>query len=408
MQLKEFNLISPVIESSHVFKAIETAIPIDVIEQTIGNTEVREERKRKLPSSLVVCLVIAMSLWSNDSMSCVLKNLVNGLSREWTKLGKYWKVPNSASISEARQRLGSRVMTQLFEQVARPQATAQTPGAFLGGLRVMAIDGTVLDVPDSIANARVFGYPGSRSGTRAAFPKVRLVMLVEAGTHLIVDALMCPYRIGERVRAKKLLRSVSEGMLLMWDARLHSYAMVQATLATRCDYLGRVPANVKFAVDKVLDDGSYLSWIHPDGKSKKKGGTKICVRVIEYTIDSGQGQQTYRLITSLLDLAVFPALLLATQYHQRWEVENTIDELKTHLNERKTPIRSLKPREVVQEIYGWLLGHYAVRYLMFTAAQQAGISPLRLGFTGTLKVLRRAIADFQDIQSDQLPFFSPS
>jgi hypothetical protein len=408
MQLKEFNLISPVIESSHVFKAIETAIPIDVIEQTIGNTEVREERKRKLPSSLVVCLVIAMSLWSNDSMSCVLKNLVNGLSREWTKLGKYWKVPNSASISEARQRLGSRVMTQLFEQVARPQATAQTPGAFLGGLRVMAIDGTVLDVPDSIANARVFGYPGSRSGTRAAFPKVRLVMLVEAGTHLIVDALMCPYRIGERVRAKKLLRSVSEGMLLMWDARLHSYAMVQATLATRCDYLGRVPANVKFAVDKVLDDGSYLSWIHPDGKSKKKGGTKICVRVIEYTIDSGQGQQTYRLITSLLDLAVFPALLLATQYHQRWEVENTIDELKTHLNGRKTPIRSLKPREVVQEIYGWLLGHYAVRYLMFTAAQQAGISPLRLGFTGTLKVLRRAIADFQDIQSDQLPFFSPS
>jgi hypothetical protein len=299
-------------------------------------------------------------------------------------------------------------MTQLFEQVARPQATAQTPGAFLGGLRVMAIDGTVLDVPDSIANARVFGYPGSRSGTRAAFPKVRLVMLVEAGTHLIVDALMCPYRIGERVRAKKLLRSVSEGMLLMWDARLHSYAMVQATLATRCDYLGRVPANVKFAVDKVLDDGSYLSWIHPDGKSKKKGGTKICVRVIEYTIDSGQGQQTYRLITSLLDLAVFPALLLATQYHQRWEVENTIDELKTHLNGRKTPIRSLKPREVVQEIYGWLLGHYAVRYLMFTAAQQAGISPLRLGFTGTLKVLRRAIADFQDIQSDQLPFFSPS
>ena len=176
MQLKEFNLISPVIESSHVFKAIETAIPIEVIEQTIGNTKVREERKRKLPASLVVCLVIAMSLWSNDSMSCVLKNLVNGLSREWTKLGKYWKVPNSASISEARARLGSQVMSRLFKRVARPQATNQTPGAFLGGLRVMAIDGTVLDVPDSKANARVFGYPASRRGTQAAFPKVRLVM----------------------------------------------------------------------------------------------------------------------------------------------------------------------------------------------------------------------------------------
>ena len=405
MQLKEFNLISPVIESSHVFKAIETAIPIEVIEQTIGNTKVREERKRKLPASLVVCLVIAMSLWSNDSMSCVLKNLVNGLSREWTKLGKYWKVPNSASISEARARLGSQVMSQLFKRVARPQATAQTPGAFLGGLRVMAIDGTVLDVPDSKANARVFGYPASRRGTQAAFPKVRLVMLIEAGTHLIVDALMCPYRIGERVRAKKLLRSVSEGMLLMWDRGLHSYAMVQATRAKDCDYLGRVPANVKFSVEQALDDGSYLSWIYPDGKSKKKGGTRIAVRVIEYTIDSGQGQQSYRLITSLLDIGLFPALLLATQYHQRWEIENTIDELKTHLNGRKTPLRSLQPRAVVQEIYGWLLGHYAVRHLMFTAAQQAGISPLRLGFTGTLKVLRRAIADFQDIPSEELPFF---
>jgi hypothetical protein len=197
-------------------------------------------------------------------------------------------------------------------------------------------------------------------------------------------------------------------MLLMWDRGLHSYAMVNATLAPGCDYLGRIPANVKFEVEKVLDDGSYLSLIYPDGKSKKKGSTKIQVRVIEYTIDVDGQQQSYRLITSLLDVTLFPALLLASEYHQRWEIENTIDELKNHLNGRKTPIRSLKPREVVQEIYGWLLGHYAVRCLMFTAALQAGISPLRLGFTGTLKVIRRAIPDFQDVQSEQLPFFSPS
>lgn len=408
MQLKEFSLIDPVIESVDVFKAIETAIPIDVIEQTISNTEVREERKRKLPSSLVVCLVIAMSLWSSDSMTTVLKNLVGGLSRQWTKLGKYWRVPNSASITQARQKVGCRVFSQLFEQIVRPLATPETPGAFLGGLRVMAVDGTVLDVPDSQANARVFGYPASRPGTKAAFPKVRLVMLIEAGTHLIVDALMCPYRIGERVRAKRLLRSVTEGMLLMWDRGLHSYAMVNTTLTQGCHYLGRVPAHVKFPVETVLDDGSYLSWIAPDGKSKKKGCTRIQVRVIEYTIDADAGQQTYRLITSLMDIAVFPALLLAAEYHQRWEVENTIDELKTHLLGRKTPIRSLKPRQVVQEIYGWLLGHYAVRCLMFTAAQQAGISPLRLGFTGTLKVIRRAIPDFQDVQPELLPFFLPS
>ena len=408
MQLKEFSFICPVIESAAVLKAIETVISPDAITQTLGNTDSVEERKRKLPSQLVVCLIIAMSLWSSDSMGTVLKNLVNGLSRQWTKLGKYWKVPNSSSISAARQRVGCRVMSQLFERVVQPLATEETPGAFLRGLRVMAVDGTVLDVPDSKANARVWGYPGSRRGTQAAFPKVRLVMLVEAGTHLIVDALICPYRIGERVRAKKLLRSVGQGMLLMWDRGLHSYAMVNATLGTGCHYLGRIPANVKFEMELFLDDGSYLSWIYPDAKSKKKGAKKIQVRVIEYTINADGKPETYRLITSLMDIVLFPALLLATEYHQRWEIENTIDELKTHLNGRKTPIRSLKPREVVQEIYGWLLGHYAVRHLMFTAAQQAGISPLRLGFTGTLKVLRRAIADFQDIQSEELPFFLPN
>ncbi len=133
----------------------------------------------------------------------------------------------------------------------------------------MAVDGTVFDIPDTEANARVFGYPASRPGTRAAFPKVGLVLLIEAGTHLIVDA-SCPYRMGERVRVKKLLRSVTQGMLLMWDRGLHSYRMVEATLAQKCHYLGRVPKNVKFQVVKVLEDGSYLSWIAPDGKSKKK------------------------------------------------------------------------------------------------------------------------------------------
>ena len=176
MQLKELSFIFPAIDSALIFNAIETVISPDEIAQTLGNTNSVEERKRKLPSSLVVCLVIAMSLWSSDSMGTVLKNLVNGLSRQWTKLGQYWQVPNSASITEARQRVGCRVMSQLFARIVRPMATTETSGAFLGGLRVMAVDGTVIDVPDSIANARVFGYPASRPGTQAAFPKVRLVM----------------------------------------------------------------------------------------------------------------------------------------------------------------------------------------------------------------------------------------
>ena len=298
-------------------------------------------------------------------------------------------------------------MSRLFHLTAKPLATIETRGAFLGELRVMAVDGTVFDVPDTQSNARVFGYPGTRPGTRAAFPKVRLVLLIETGTHLIVDALMCPYRIGERVRVKKLLRSVTAGMLLMWDRGLHSYAMVQATLAQQCNYLGRVPKNVKFPVEKVLEDGSYMSWIAPDSKSKKKGCTKIGVRVIEYTIDTDHQPQVYRLITNLTDIALFSALLLATEYHRRWEVESTIDELKVHLLGRKTLIRSLNPREVVQEIYGWLLGHWAVRSLMFQVAESAEISPLRLSFTGTLNIVRRAVPKFQRLQIEEFPFFSP-
>ena len=269
----------------------------------------------------------------------------------------------------------------------------------------MAVDGTVFDVPDTETNARVFGYPASRPGTQAAFPKVRLVLLIEAGTHLIVDALMCPYRMSERVRVRKLLRSVTEGMLLMWDRGLHSYRMVQATVAQKCHYLGRVPKNVKFEVVKVLEDGSYLSLISPNGKSKKKGATAILVRVIEYTIDTDKEEQVYRLITSLTDITLFPALLLATEYHKRWEVENTIDELKVHLNGRKTLIRSQNPREVVQEVYGWLLGHWAIRALMLQVAEHAQISPKRLSFTGTLNVVRRAVTNFQRVEPQALPFF---
>ncbi len=157
-------------------------------------------------------------------------------------------------------------------------------------------------------------------GQRATF------LCIEAGTHLIVDALIGPYRIGERVRVKKLLRSVTQGMLLMWDRGRHSYVMIGATVAQKCDYLGRVPKHVKFQVDKVLEDGSYLSWIAPDGKSKKKGARRIRVRVIEYTINTDSEPQIYRLITSLTDITLFPASLLATEYHRRWEVENTIDD----------------------------------------------------------------------------------
>lgn len=166
--------------------------------------------------------------------------------------------------------------------------------------------------------------------------------------------------------------------------------MVSATVSQGCEYLGTIPANVKFQAEKPIDDGSYLSWINPSGKLRSKGCQSIMVRVIEYTIEPPQNpseQLTYRLITSLLDMEKFPAELLAKEYHQRWEAENTFDELKIHLLGRTTHVRSQKPREVVQQVYGWLLGHWSVRVLMFQAATKRG-SPLRLSFTGTLRVKR--------------------
>jgi hypothetical protein len=144
-------------------------------------------------------------------MTDVLKNLIDGLSEAWVKVGKYWRVPCKSAITQARQRLSPRVMSQLFHQLVRPMASTDTIGAFLNGLRIVVIDGTCFDVPDSDENARVFGRPNSRPGTQAAFPKVRLVILVEAGTHLIFDALMCPYRIGERVRAIKIIACCQTG-----------------------------------------------------------------------------------------------------------------------------------------------------------------------------------------------------
>jgi hypothetical protein len=405
---KKLLLESPKLKNSEIFKAIEMAIPSTEIEAAILKTKAKEKRHRGLPSQLVVCLIVAMSFWSKDSMRDVLKNLLDGLNEVWLKTGKYWKTPCKAAITKARKRLGPVVMTQLFHQLVRPMGTTETVGVFLNGLRVVAIDGTCLDIPDSDENARVFGRPGSRPGTRAAFPKARLVILVETGTHLIFDALICPYKMGERVRALRLLRSVTKEMLLMWERGLHSYAMVSATLYKGCDYLGRIPSNVKFLNETQLEDGSYLSFISPPGKFRKQGFEPIQLRVIEYTIENlndPTAEIRYRLITSLLEHQKFPANLLAAEYHQRWEVENTIDEFKVHLGERKTHVRSQRPREVVQEIYGLLLGHWAVRSLICQTAHSAEISPLSLSFTGALRVIRRAVPKFQRLETEEIPFF---
>jgi len=274
---------------------------------------------------------------------------------------------------------------------------------------ILGVDGTSLDLPDSPANARVFGYPSTRPSTRAAFPKVRLVLLVELGTHLVFDALLSQYRHGERRQAQQLLRAVGPGMLVMWDGGLHSYTMVQAAQAQGSHVLSRVPAHVKLLVEQELSDGSYFSHLYPPRQLQKQGHASIAVRVIPYTMthtNKSEQPKKYRLITTLLDSECFAARLLATEFHRQWEEELTIDELKTHLLGRKLPIRSENPREVVQEIYGLLLGHWAVRRLMVEAAQSAQIAPLLLSFTASVKVIWRAVPEFQRTSPEQLELLS--
>lgn len=276
----------------------------------------------------------------------------------------------------------------------------------------MAIDGTTLDLPDTPENARCFGRPSTSRGLGVgAFPQLRIVWLVEAGTHLLCDAVLRPSFRGEAPAARQLLRSVGAGMLVMWDRGLHSSAMIRDTRARGATFLGRVGKALVLTPEQVLSDGTFLARVYPSPQARRHQQDGILVRVIEYTIDDptrpGHGQR-YRLLTSLLAADRFPADALAVAYHERWEIESTIDEVKTHQADRRPapPVRSRRPREVVQEVYGLLLAHLAVRLTMAEAAAVAGVDPDALSFTSTLRILRRAVSQFQrgQLEPARLPF----
>jgi hypothetical protein len=269
-----------------------------------------------------------------------------------------------------------------------------------------AVDGTTIDVADTPENARAFGRPTTHRGNRSgAFPQVRVVALIETGTHAICDAALRPFRRGEAPAALRLLRSVGPGVLLLWDRGFHSYEMIRATLARRADFLGRTRSDVVLRPIELLADGSFLARVYPTPTARRRDEDGIVVRVIEYALDTaaGPGRETYRLLTSLLDAQAFPAERVAATYHERWEIETALDEIKVHQWAHPRPLRSKRPREVVQEVYGLLLAHLAIRTLMHQAALRDGIDPDRLSFTGALRVLRRAIPRAQRTAPGHLP-----
>jgi hypothetical protein len=392
-----------------LLEALAAAIPDESVDAAIEATGTRERRRRRLPTHLVVTLVVAMGLWASESMRHVLAEVVAGWREGAASQRTGWQLPSTAAIVQARQRAGARLLRELFHAVARPIATARTRGAFLGGLRLMAIDGTTLEVAATPANERAFGRPTTGRGA-SAFPQLRVLALIETGTHVICDVVIRPVRSGEVPTGRHLLRSIGPGLLLVWDRGFHAYELVHGTLARQAHFLGRTKRKVVLRPIEVLTDGSFLAKIYPSSTARQRDEHGIELRVVEYVLDSaaGPGRETYRLLTSLLDEQAFPAEQLAATYHERWEIETALDEVKVHQWAHPRPLRSKHPREVVQEVYGLLLAHLAIRTLMHQAALQGGIDPDHLSFTGALRVLRRAIPRAQRTAPDHLPFFQPT
>jgi len=348
-----------------------------------------------LPAWFVVWFVVGIGLFCGDCYRQVYRWLVR-----WAKDKP---VPLRSTLCEARKRVGVRPLALLARSVVKLLADAGAPGdagAFHRGMRLMALDGFTLDLPDTPANRRAFGGPTTgRAGakTAGAFPQARVLSLCEAGTHGLWKWLLKPYRVGEVTMAPALLRHLRPGMLLLWDRNFLKYAHVKQVLDAGAHLLARVKSDVTLAVRRRLGDGSYLARLYRNKYDRDRDRNGIDVRVVEYTLDDPNRpghREEHRLLTTLLDETLDAAPTLAELYHVRWEQELAIDELKTHEMERPGPtpvLRSRTPAGVVQEVYGLMLAHYVVRSLMHEAAKRATpapLSPLRLSFTATLKVLR--------------------
>lgn len=382
---------------------IEQAVPVAEVKAVLAEIGVSEQRERKLTMLVTVLVTIAMNIYSRASIGEVMRKIAQGLRYIWPDPD--YPVANDSAISQRRYQLGARPLVALFDRLCRPVATPATAGAFLFGLRLMAIDGSTEDVPDTPENVAAFGRYHAHRGD-SAFPQVKAVYLAECGTHTIVDAGFWPCHTSERVGGFRMLRSVGPGMLVMWDTGFHDFDMVRQALDRGAHVLARLPAHVHPQLVRRLPDGSYLATIRPSVYARRKQGECLLVRIIEYTLTDPNlphAGEIHRLLTSLLDPERYPARDLACAYHERWEIELVIDETDTHQRLADRPLRSLKPVGVIQELYALLIAHYAIRCLMHEAAVQADIDPDRLSFTHALNVLQAAIPEFQMTAPDLLP-----
>ncbi len=372
--------------------------PPTLVDEVVAGCGRTELRIRSLPARVMAYFSIGMALHSEGSYDDVLALLSDGLA--WTSGDEPIALPSKSAIFQARSRLGSEPLQKLFSRVATPLATAVTPGAWLRGRRLVAIDGTCLDVADTPANSDHFGRPGVNKGEQAAFPQARVVAVAECGTHAIFDAVVGKYTTSESALSGDLLSRLGKGMLCLADRGFYSFEAWQKASKTGADLCWRVKDNLKLPSRKDLCDGSYLAQVFHSTKDRKRRHP-VTVRVIEYTIEDGrQPVGPFRLITTILDPDEAGALELAGTYAQRWEIESAFDELKTHQRGPRTVLRSKSPDLVLQEIWGHLCCHYAIRTLMWEAADHLGADPDRVSFVAALRIARRSISAARD--------FSPS
>lgn len=365
--------------------------PRERIQTLLESMGLESKRVRDLPADALVYYIIALGLFMAVSTREVLRSLVEGL--QWLEgAGVPIKVAGKAAISRARSRLGAGPLRQLWRESAKPMAAEGQPGAFYRQWRLVSVDGSTLDVADTARNLAHFGRQESSRG-QSAFPQLRFVALCESGPHAIFAVRMGSYATHETALAGDLLEELRPGMLCLADRLFPNFKLWQKAAATGAALLWRTRLNADLPVEEVLADGSYLSRIYPSEKAKRQKRGGLMVRVIEYELAGVEGAEPlYRLLTTILDCDQAPAQELAALYPERWEIEITLDEFKTHMRGGQIVLRSKTPELVEQEFYGMMLAHRAVRCLMNEAALRQNLDPDRLSFTHAIRVIRRKLA----------------
>jgi hypothetical protein len=371
----------------------------DLVDDVLQHTHRTGQRTRLLPGRVTVYFVLALCLFCEEAYEEVMRKLVGGLKFLGNWSGD-WRVPTSSAMTQARTRLGEAPLAELFDRVAVPLARPGTTGAWFHGLRVMAVDGVVLDVPDTPDNAAAFAKSGS-GAEPGPFPQLRLVGLAECGTHAIVAAAFESRAVDERALFARLIGDLTPDMIVLCDRGFYSYQLWQQAAATGAQLLWRLKNDLTIPVLRVLPDGSYLSELVPRRiKNEHRRGhrrhipddVRIPVRVIEYALTNRDGgTDTITVMTTILDHETASAAELAALYQQRWEFELTLDEVETHQMPATRLLRSRAPELVRQEIWALLLTHYAVREFMREAADDIGDDTDRLAFIRAIRVIRRQV-----------------